>query len=203
MGFPDFFAQVPVLAVHDPLAEALGASEGGIMTYRYEHAVLLAGHSCPTVASAWLMARRGLAGLYPEGLPERGAIGVELREHLSVGTAGVVGSVLGLVTGAAGEGGFKGLGGHHVRRGLLAYGIDLAGEVRLRRLDTGLSVLLDYHPDRVPPPSGMAALMARVVGGVADAGERATYARLWQDRVRCILLEHMDDPDLVVSRQAG
>ncbi len=200
MEFPAFFAQVPPLTLRDPLAEILGAARGGVMTYRYENAVLFAGHSCPTVAGVWLMARRGLAALYLVGLPERGGMRVELCENQDAGTTGVVGSVLGLITGAAGKGGFKGLGGHHARRDLLAYGMGLSSEVRLTRLDTGASVLLDYHPDRVPPSPGMAALMARVVGGVADDAEREAFAGQWQDRVRRILLEYADDPDLVVVR---
>jgi len=34
--------------LRDPLAELLGAAEGGIVEYRYADAVKLAGHSCPT-----------------------------------------------------------------------------------------------------------------------------------------------------------
>ncbi len=197
---PDFFAQVPPLTLHDALAEVLGAATSGLLTYRYEDAVRLAGHSCPIVAGAWLLARHGLASLYPEGPAERGDIRVELRGSEEAGTVGVVGCVLGLITGAAGAGGFKGLAGRQVRRGLLAYGVDLPGEVRMTRRDTGAAVLLDYRPDAVPPAPEVPALMARVVGGVADAEERRRFAQLWQDRVRRILLEHGDDPDLVVVR---
>lgn len=200
MLFPEFFAQLLPLTLRDPLAETLGAALGGILVYRYEDAVRLAGHSCPTVAGAWLMARHGLAALYPEELPERGGIRVELRGAQDAGTTGVVGSVLGFVTGAAGEGGFKGLGGRHGRRNLLAYGVEMPGEVRFTRLDTGASVGVDYHPEKVPPAPDMAPLMARVVGGTADREEREAFGRLWQDRVRRILVDHATDPDLVVVR---
>lgn len=200
MLFPEFFAQLLPLTLRDPLAETLGAALGGVMVYRYEDVVRLAGHSCPTVAGAWLMARHGLAALYPEELPERGRIRVELRGALDAGTTGVVGSVLGLVTGAAGEGGFKGLGGRHVRRDLLAYGVDLPGEVRFTRLDTGASVLVEYHPEKVPPSPDMPPLMARVVGGTAGEEERESFAKLWQERVRRILVEHAQDPEVVVVR---
>ena len=40
--FPDFFAAVPRLAVRDPLAEFLGAAEGGVLEYGYADAVRLA-----------------------------------------------------------------------------------------------------------------------------------------------------------------
>lgn len=200
MMFPEFFAQLQPLTLRDPLAEALGAALDGVMVYHYGDAVRLAGHSCPTVAGAWLMARHGLAALYPEELPERGGIRVALRGAQDAGTTGVVGSVLGLITGAAGEGGFKGLGGRHVRRGLLAYGVDMPGEVRFTRVDTGASVLLDYHPEKVPPAPEMQPLMARVVDGTAGEEERKTFARLWQDRVRRILVDHAQDPEVVVVR---
>jgi hypothetical protein len=197
MAFPEFFQQVPSLTLRDPLAELLGAADGGVIEYHYADAVKLAGHSCPTVAGAWLMARWGLAALYPDGLPERGGIRVEMGAPQDAGTTGVVGSVLGLITGAAGDGGFKGLGGAHVRRDRLRFGVPLEGAVCLTRLDTGVAVLLDYSPERVPPAPEMGPLMQRVVGGMADADERQVFARLWQDRVRRILLEHGDDPALV------
>ena len=57
-ALPDFFAAVPAIVVADPLAALLGAAEGGRLEYRYADAVRLAGHSCPTVAGAWLMARK-------------------------------------------------------------------------------------------------------------------------------------------------
>ena len=200
MAFPEFFQQVPPLTLRDPLAALLGAADDGVIEYRYADAVKLAGHSCPTVAGAWLMARQGLAALFPDGLPERGGIRVEMGAPQDAGTTGVVGSVLGLITGAAGEGGFKGLGGAHVRRDLLRFGVALNGAVRLTRLDTGGAVLLNYSPDRVPPAAEMGPLMQRVVGGAADAAERQAFAHLWQDRVRRILLEQGDDPELVSVR---
>lgn len=202
MTFPAFYQDTPPLALRDPLAALLGAAAGGRIDYCYADAVKLAGHSCPTVAGAWLIARRGLAALYGDGLPERGGIRVEFRAARDAGTAGVMGNVLGLVTGAAGEEGFKGLGGKQSRRDLLRFGVDIPAELRLTRLDTGMSVLLDYHPEAVPPAAELIPLMARVVGGVADPAEMAEFAHLWQERVRRILLEHADDPALVAVRPA-
>ncbi len=200
MTFPAFFDQVPTLVLRDPLAEILGAATGGRIEYRYADAVRLAGHSCPTVAGAWLMARHALALLYPDTTPVRGALRVELRSPLDAGTTGVVGAVLGLVTGAAGEGGFKGLGGAQSRRDLLRYGVALDAEARITRVDSGAAVLLDYRPEAVPPDAAMAPLMARVIGGVADDEEQAGFARLWQERVRRILMERADDAALIHAR---
>ena len=52
MKYPAFFDEVPSISLYDPLAEFLGAAEDGILQYGYVDAVRLAGHSCPTVASA-------------------------------------------------------------------------------------------------------------------------------------------------------
>ena len=110
MQTPDFFEEVPTIVLCDALAETLGAATGGVMEYRYLDAVKLAGHSCPTVAGAWLMTRLALARLYPGQMPRRGELRVELREAQEAGVAGVIAGVAGLVTGAAGPGGFHGSG---------------------------------------------------------------------------------------------
>lgn len=189
MAFPDFFSRIAPLTLRDPLAQVLGAAEDGVIEYRYADAVRLAGHSCPTVAGAWLLAGKALALLYPAALPERGGVAVAMREAQDQGTAGVVAHVLGLVTGAAAEGGFKGLGGRHARRNLLTFGQAIQGEVRFTRLDNAAYVELAYHPQRVASDPAMADLMPKVMAGSAQAGERAEFGRLWQERVRRILLE--------------
>ena len=94
MPFPDFFRDVPSLTLKDPLALMLGAAEDGLMTYTYADAVKLAGHSCPTVAGAWLMACHGLRALYGDATPVRGGIRVEFQAARDAGTTGVVANVL-------------------------------------------------------------------------------------------------------------
>ncbi len=84
-AFPDFFADAPVIETLDPLAALLGASEGGRLQYRYVDAVRMAGHSCPTVASAFLMTRAALRRLYGGELPRRGEIRVEFRDQRDAG----------------------------------------------------------------------------------------------------------------------
>jgi hypothetical protein len=197
MSYPDFFADIPSLRLYDPLAELLGAAKGGIIEFRYEDAVKLAGHSCPTVAGAWLMARHALSRLYRESLPRRGGIRVEFRDIQDAGVAGVIGAVVGLLTGAAGEGGFKGVNGAHSRKDLLQFGISMEGDVRFTRLDTGASVVATYNPASVPTDPAMPMLMKRCFAGEADEDERSAFSRLWQERVRRILLEHGDDPAVV------
>ena len=75
-GVPTFFGQGPTICLRDPLAAFLGAAEGGLMTYSYQDAVKLAGHSCPTVAGSFVAVIRGLKALYSNDMPERGNIEV-------------------------------------------------------------------------------------------------------------------------------
>lgn len=197
MRYPEFFDQVPSIAMQDPLAAFLGAAEEGVVEYRYLDAVKLAGHSCPTVAGAWLMTRRALERLYGGERPARGGIRVELRDDAAAGVAGVIANVVALVTGAAGENGFKGIGGRFDRRHLLAFNAPIAGEIRFTRVDTGASVEAAYRAERVPPDPEMRRLLPRLQTGEATATERQRFGTLWQVRVRRILIEHGDDPLLV------
>jgi formylmethanofuran dehydrogenase subunit E len=202
MSYPEFFAAVPRLTLHDPLAELLGAAENGLIEYGYTDAVKLAGHSCPTVAGAYLMTLKALAKLYPDSLPERGDIRVELRAAQADGVAGVTAAVAGLLTGAAGEGGFKGLGGRFSRRDLLLFAAGLDAELRFTRLDTGACVAATYQPDVVPASPELQKLLQKLLAGAADAAEKTEFGRLWQMRVKRILIDHFDDPQLVLCQSA-
>ncbi|CAM5221689.1 hypothetical protein CDEF62S_04467 [Castellaniella defragrans] len=137
--------------LHDSLAELLGASDDGLMEYGYEDAVRLAGHSCPTVAGAWLMTVSALKALYPDGHPERGEIQVAFGEAADSGVTGVMANVTSLVTGATTDTGFHGLAGQHDRRNLLHFNADIAGEVAFTRNDTGASVAVSYSARGVRP----------------------------------------------------
>ena len=119
MRYPDFFDAVPRIRLHDPLADFLGAFEGGVIEYAYLDAVRLAGHSCPTVASAYWLTSQALRALYGEALPERGGVRVAFRESRTAGVTGVIANVVSLLTGATTDTGFKGLAGRFDRRGLL------------------------------------------------------------------------------------
>ncbi|MFC4297499.1 MAG: FmdE family protein [Castellaniella sp.] len=196
MAFPAFFAQAPRVALHDPLAGLLGASDDGLIEYGYEDAVRLAGHSCPTVAGAWLMTVRALRALYPDTVPQRGDIDVTFADSATQGVTGVIANVVGLVTGATTDTGFKGLGGRHDRRNLLHFQGDVPGEIVFTRRDTGDRVAVSFSAQGVPgSPSAMPLLQKILSGGASDA-EQQDFAHLWQDRVRRIL-EAVDQPGLV------
>lgn len=196
--FPDFVARAPTILVHDALAEFLGATRDGIVEYRYEDAVRLAGHSCPTVACAFLMARAALGRLYRDELPRRGEIRVDCREAKDAGVTGVMAAVATLVTGAAEEGGFRGLAGRFGRRHLLRFGQAIGGDFRYARLDNGVAVAVSARLERVPGDPHMGELLPRCLAGEATHMEAEQFRRLWQDRVRRLLLEHADDPEVIV-----
>ncbi|MGQ9371226.1 FmdE family protein [Azospirillum sp. ST 5-10] len=198
MTFPAFFAAAPRLTVRDPLGAFLGASADGRLDYGYADAVRLAGHSCPTVAGAYLMTVRALAHLYPGTVPERGAVAVSVRDRAGDGVAGVLAAVAALLTGAAGDGGFKGIGGRFDRRRLLSFGADLADVLGFVRTDTGRGVQAALDTTVVPADPELPELLRRAASGHATAAEEERFRRLWQDRVRRMLVDHADDPRLVI-----
>lgn len=199
MSFPDFYAAAPVIRLRDPLAEFLGAADGGIIEYRYADAVRLAGHSCPTVASAFLMTRAALAALYGDELPQRGEIRVDLREARDAGVAGVIASIATLVTGATADSGFRGLAGQFNRRDKLFFGQALnTGNLCFTRLDSGAAVETAADLSRVPGDPRMSELMSLCLAAQASAAQQEEFRTQWQARVRRILLEHADDPATII-----
>lgn len=200
--FPSFFAEAPVLSLRDPLADFLGAAREGLLSYTYADAVRFAGHSCPTVASAFLATRAALRALYPDETPRRGELRVALREPVDEGVTGVIGSVAGFLTGAAGAGGFKGIGRRFGRRDLLAYGVAMASQLRFTRLDTGASVGVSVDLSRLPGDPRVQQLMPLCVSGRASPAEEQQLRDAWQARVRALLLEHPDDPEIIVLHAA-
>lgn len=205
-GHPAFFAQAPVLRVRDPLAEFLGAAQQGILEYRYEDAVRLAGHSCPTVAGAYLMVLAGLAALYDDGsLPERGGIWVYMAGARDEGTVGVTASVATLLTGAATEMGFGGIGpqSRFARRNLLVFGQPLSGSVMaLQRADNGQGVRLRLEAEH-RRPAEIRSLMPKAVSGSATPEELRRFADLWQEQVRLLLAGGIGQAEVLPWRPDG
>jgi len=200
MHYPDFFDDAPVITLYDPLAEFLGAADGGVMEYRYLDVVRLAGHSCPTVACAFLMTRVALHALYADKLPVRGEIQVDFRDAQQDGTTGVVANVLGLITGAAGPGGFKGIDGRFHRDGLLGSGADIDGQILLTRTDTGAAVGVSVNPGHIPSNPHLRELLALCLAGTATETKQTDFRELWQSRVWTLLLNHADDPEVIITR---
>jgi len=188
MKHPNFYTQVPVINLYDPLSEFLGAFKEGQLSVSYLECVKLAGHSCPTVAGAYLMAQQGLTSLYPDSLPVRGAIKLEMCAAKEDGVTGVIANVIAFIIGASDIGGFKGIQGEFSRNNLIGFSVPMQGEVRLTRVDTHESVTLSYNPSLVIPDAMMQPLMGKSLQNLANAEERETFGKLWQKRVEEILL---------------
>lgn len=199
MAMQPFFSDAPRITVHDALAEFLGSCDDGMIEYGYADAVRVAGHSCPTVAGAYLMARAGLHALFPEGPAERGGVAVTMSSAESEGTTGVIAQVFTLLTGAAAGNGFHGIGGNFVRSGLLGYGGGNPDCIAtFQRTDTHAGVRLALDFTNVPPSPQMRMLMGQAMAPDASAEVRRAFGEVWQERVRRLLLEHADDPAVIL-----
>ncbi len=190
-NYPKFFDEVENIEVYEPFVEFLGAGDGK-MTYSYIDAVKLAGHSCPTVAGAYLSTLVALKALYTDKKPTRGEIKVEFREGVSEGTAGVVASIVSLITGAKGEDGFGGIGERFKRRSLLSFGASIKGEMRFTRLDSGAAVEIEANIQSLPLPPLNGEVFKKNLTNAASDGEKEQFQREWQARVKAVLIEHKE-----------
>jgi len=186
MSYPKFYDEVEKIKVVDPLSNVLGAFENGQYEFNYLDVVKSAGHSCPTVAGAYIITLEGLKALYPDTLAVRGNIKVEFAEALEDGVAGVIGNVVSQITGATDKSGFKGLNGKFARHSLMDFNSNIQASARFTRVDTGKSVDVTYNPSSVMPNPDMQALMMKMMQGAATPDELKEFGALWQDRVKRI-----------------
>lgn len=187
MKYPSFFDTIETITLYDPLSEVLGAFEDGKITFGYQDVVKSAGHSCPTMAGAYLMIREGLKALYPHTIPERGSVKVFFKQNQDEGTTGVIANAFSLITGATDNWGFKGLGGKYVRKDLMVFNATIPLQVRLMRMDTEVYVDIAYNPNMIEIDPIMQPLMQKILTGVLSAEEKVTFSDLWQGRVAKIL----------------
>ena len=188
MKYPLFYDEVDPILLYDPLSDFLGACEEGKVEIGYLDCVKQAGHSCPTVAGAYLMAMVGLHLLYGSELPQRGNIYITMKGKKSEGTIGVIGNIISFIVGANGEEGFKGIQGNFSRNNLIAYDQAMKGEVTLRRIDQNISVSLSYDPSVIPEDDRVKPLMGKILQGKASDQDKSLFKALWQGRVKKILL---------------
>ena len=194
-----FTNRVPTVTLKDPLAEFLGVLRpGGTFHYGYEDAVKLCGHSCPTVARAYLMTVAALRELYPSETPVRGDIEVTVGGEREDGGSGPMALVVSLITGAAPETGFGGLMGRWGRKDLLHFDAKLKGSMRFRRKDTGVPFEVTFDSSAAPSPEELPKLITAALAGRASPEEHRQFATLWQGRVERILTS---DPARVVYVQ--
>ena len=186
MSYPDFFDKIQTIKVNDPLSQVLGAFENGEYEFSYLDVVKSAGHSCPTVAGAYIMTLEALKELYPDERAIRGNVKVEFKESLEDGVAGVIGNVISQITGATDKSGFKGLQGHFVRHSLMDFNSDINSSARFTRVDTGASVDIVYNPDKIKANPAIMPLMQKIISGEPTSEDVKEFGVLWQDRVKRI-----------------
>ena len=187
MSYPKFFDSVESIKLVDPLSNVLGAFEDGLYEITFLEVVKAAGHSCPTVAGAYLITLEGLKALYEGQRAVRGEIKVEFRDPMEEGVAGVIGNVVSQITGATEKSGFKGLGGRFARHSLMKFNANINSSIRLTRADNGKSVDVYYDPSSIGGSPKMQMLMQKMMGGMATKEEVKEFGALWQDRVERIM----------------
>lgn len=188
---PTIFPDSPTITFHDPLGELLGAGNGNY-EYRFDDAVKLAGHACPTVAGAFVMILRAVDELYGGETPQRGDMRIEVYGTPDKGSTGPFTQVLTLLSGAAAENGFQGLNGKFVRQGLMRFTTDEQdGPVTatFTRLSNNTQVKLAYDPSAIPAAPNTMVLMKAILSGHADAETRTQFSTLWRNRVDRIVAD--------------
>ncbi|MBK8207040.1 MAG: hypothetical protein IPK87_09655 [Planctomycetes bacterium] len=181
--------ETPPILMRDPLAEFLGLRGKEIpISYSLEDAGRFAGHLCPTVATAFEMTREALRALYGAELPVRGNIRVTMASAPDQFANGPMARVIGFVTGAARDDGFRGLAGRWSRQNLLLFAPDQRpfGSVLFERLDNGASVRLVALAEK-------AGTAGEDVGPLLRSALENTHEPLprfqqaWMDRVQSVL----------------
>ena len=187
-----FYDDVEPIRLKDPLAVFLGAiEEGEEFIFAYTDAVKLAGHSCPAVSGAYKVTQKALKALYGDEIPIRGEISVRILGSVEHGANGPISQVISLITGAAPETGFSGLGERFVRKNKLIFDEknEEANAFVFTRDDNGKSIKVTYHPERIPQNEGMHSLFTKCIVGTATKKQQEEFKKIWQERVKIVLFE--------------
>ena len=201
MNYPEFFDAVPAIKLVDPLGEFLGAFNSGLVDINYLDCVKLSGHSCPTVASAYVMAKIALEALYGEDRAVRSEIKISMKDSKDEGVTGVIGNIISYIAGAGDNGGFKGIGAKFSRDNLLSFSNqtqELA--VKLTRIDNGKSVEISCDTSKIPGSPEMMELMQKSLQGSATTQESELFQSLWQKRVMTLLTSQSVQQDAITIK---
>jgi len=196
MQYPDFFNHINTIKLLDPLSSVLGTFDRGELEISYLDVVKSSGHSCPTVAGAYLMSYHALKRLYPDSPAVRGELRVQISQGQEEGTVGVTSNVISIITGAADKSGFKGLNGHFARHSLMSFHQDVPF-IRFTRSDIQKSVDVFYDPSSISVDPKQMQLLQTILEGQAKTEEKKEFAQLWQTRVKTILIENFDNDRII------
>ena len=134
------------------------------------------------------MTKEALKALYPNSLPQRGNIKVEIKDKALDGVTGVISSVITNITGSTKDLGFKGIAGTYDRRYLMSYDNDIESNIKFIRLDTNEAVEVSYDLSSIYFNPRMQELMQKSIKLSASENEKLEFGKLWQDRVENISL---------------
>jgi hypothetical protein len=190
----DFFSKVEPIKMIDPLASTLGVvAENDSIEYHYSEVVKYAGHSCLAVSGAFTITKLALKELYGNATPIRGEIKVKFKGNQELNVNGPISQVVTFITGAAGNTGFKGLGGKYNRFKLLSFDENnlpekgVTAHIEYERIDNGKKVEVAYRPMKIPKDIAMGELMPLVLSNKATDEEKIRFGNLWQDSVKIVL----------------
>jgi hypothetical protein len=207
--FKFFISDVSPIVMKEPLADFLGAYQqhGSYIEYDFEDAIKLTGHACPTVAAAFVCCRKALGHLYLGEIAERGNIAVTVHGARDEKVYGVMANVISLITGAADDSGFKGIGDRFKRSGLLTFDPDSAGELEsftFARQDKGSKVKATISRKDFPSVEGeekLSDLMDKVIAKTATHDEGHLFQDIWMERVKAMVLQEINvDSWLIVEK---
>ena len=108
-----------------------------------------------------MAADRIAKALYPDSLPIRGDVKIQMQGDKQDGVIGVIASVFSAIFGASDEGGFKGLGGVYARNSRLFFDSKIDNFAKFTRLDNGCFATLDFNfapIQKIPAPDISSAL---------------------------------------------
>lgn len=203
----DFFDKAEEIRLKDPLSYALGAmDEGEVMIFKYADAVKLAGHSCAAVSGAYKVTAKAVKFLYGDEPGVRGDIKVTIKGKPTDLAYGPMSQVMSLITGAATETGFHGLGGGRFGRyNLMTFDEDNFefNTFIFERRDNGKKVKIVYNPQVLPENPRMGEVAGPTISGGAPKEIKEEFFSLWQGKVKKILLEDDQYPGLFTVEEVA
>lgn len=153
MKYLDFFDSIEKIVLKDELLIFLWVNNDWLIDFSYKDIVKTAGHSCWTVAWAYLIAQKWLKELFWNENPNRGKIKVEIKKAPTDDNAWVIWCVLSNITWATTNYWFWGISTWEFnRRNTLFYNVDIESDVKLTDLITWKSVEINYRPWRIVNP---------------------------------------------------
>ncbi|MBM3708485.1 MAG: hypothetical protein FJW69_09185 [Actinobacteria bacterium] len=211
--FIDILKDVKAIKVKELLAETLGAFKvkDAVLDYTFIDTIKMAGHVCPTVASAYVCCQEALKVLYPDGIPVRGEIEVLIYGEPDEGSYGVIGQVFSFLTGAAPETGFKGLGHKFKRKNLLKYSSEKidpeALAFKFTRIDNRKSVTAKLFPGRFPydqeAEQSVGKLLEKIIWEAASDEEKENFKSLWIKKIINIVVDKKDINSWLILEEGG